>query len=718
MILALVLVMHRATISYVEPAKRISLALPEFGKAIGRNLEAGAYIKDEIITLRLKDADVETTLAKIADTFDATWKSEGNTMVLTRTNSQIRDEEHRERDHIAESMAYGLAAVKKQIAEAAQWNEDSANELARDVANYLKSFDPNHQDQNTWKRREALEARGPFGSAAMRIVSELDPKELALVTPGHRVVWSSAPTSMQRAFPPRIQPFLNQLGTRIMTWHQASVKYDIGPRNTGPTSYSLGGIFTGYRGDTNPKVESLVPSTVLLTALSQGFGSGLNLQLKLFDAKGRSIGDASRNLAAPIDDFASEPAVGKGEPNDTKIDPPEELMPLKEIFGGPEPTNKKLPPLLVDRIMNPDRVEPLSIIGTPVLMKYAEATNQNLIGNMPDTMIASLISVMVPMRVSNFRKSVLKGLETDVAENDGWMIAKPLFPIRARRSRCDRRTLKDYLALMASGVSADLDKRAFFALKMPDPTESILPMMIGMFVSGNRQFNISDGETDMLRFYGSLDAGQRSAITAGIPLARLTGQQIEIVLKLVYSNENSLGYSAPPSATGKPISRLAADAFLSGILREPTEALPNGLPPDGYVKLVERREGVVVPQTAGGNGPLGGSNKGMNAQEVAWTMLVQSRPDLYPDMNPLPKNSFERVDYATRRSLAFEFQFTDSLSLSRSLNDLNITGQKTAWKDIPDSFRNTVETALATYRKSLANAKPGQRPPGAVVPPL
>jgi hypothetical protein len=161
----------------------------------------------------------------------------------------------------------------------------------------------------------------------------------------------------------------------------------------------------------------------------------------------------------------------------------------------------------------------------------------------------------------------------------------------------------------------------------------------------------------------------------------------------------------------------AYNAFYNGILREPTEALPNGIPANGILRVIDQTTEAAFSTPKSSSQFARFDEQSFTADDLAWQMFMHSRTDLFPGMdgNDFQPN-LDELAMGRRRNMTFTFQFTPMISMLESLEETTKSpGRGTAFPNLPKAFVNQVQERIDSISKSYQNARLG--PAGAPIRP-
>ena len=370
----------------------LPLALERLSAAVGERLECAPALRDEVLVLRLKDADGARVLREVADCLGARWEARGEgRKILLRDPQAARRREQEELqaslDTVRGSLAYLARRLKEQpptfgAAEAAAFRLKTDQEKrAKEAAEAAKDYD------RMFLASGAAEL-SPAWRAAARIMPRIGEKELLASPVNSRVVWTEKPTAVQRRFP------------------------------VGATS-----ILRDYRRELaalNPTAE---PARFRLIAKRWEHGGAFNVEFQALDGGGKVVDTAFLRMANDMDRLKTPGAGQKpapplpGEKPLPYRDEEREYATVMSDLEGEGPAKaallRKWRPILADPVAH----EPTQWLPAGRLLAAAEAMGKNLVGT-PGETTGSLYERLPESETPS--QFVAKSY--GVVERDGWLI--------------------------------------------------------------------------------------------------------------------------------------------------------------------------------------------------------------------------------------------------------------------------------------------------------
>lgn len=704
-------------ITYVCPGYRLEAALAELTPLAGVRLRGSSVTGREIVFLRLDNAPLDETMKRIADICAGEWQREADGgYILVRTPAierLLREAEYNRRLAGAQK---ALDRLRETLAKSGEFTTREADGLAMQMNEIEKRQGNDYNfDDGSWRAAEKVRNGMPFARAAQRLALALDAQALASLVPGERVVFSTSPNRMQRRMPGQVQGAIDQLVREQKLFAEAVQRIGTPKGNNGMIYFMP-----------STKRAISTPAKVLLKVSSARESDRFTLEAFFVNENGKSLGRANTNFAAEDDPFRNDflTQQGKGE----RIELDEQTLALgaalKPMVGSPDRNTKVvLPPGFVDKVLHPEQFEPLAMTAGPVLEAYAKAKKTNLVARLDDQTGMYTVWALLADKPTVDTFDLVFNRFALLEAKDGWTTLQPRG--RGSQANLDRSVLGTLVRAAASGQRLSIDQRAAIAMKQ-DPNveifETILPLWL-MFATGSVGAVNQSDDMQALRLYGSLSADQKQGLKAGraIPFAQLSSNQLAVISKMVFQGYGGLQREWD-EADMKEYQQQNEDGgvILEDDLRnEPTEILPNGLPPTATLSMTFLDRDGFFPDYAKTDRNVYESGEPVDANGLAWTVAAKERPDLFAWAANQPVAQGFWRGHDTR--ITMEMKFIPKVSMSRQLRDTSIDkrGKPLTLAELPDDFRKQYEASLKQYRESFKDMKPGDPGfgPGRNIPP-
>lgn len=671
------------------PAKRL---VQEFGAAAQLQLDVSPQVAPDVLVVRFANVPVQTALDRIAEAANGEWKDEEGVKRLIRpaanANREANDERQRRIRTIREAIRKRVEQLKK------------------------KPTDPSVKPEV-----EDFEF-GMFGGGAdidrhiIDLVSRLNPADLAGTTEDDRIVFASRPTRMQKLLPGNLEPIVADLvATHNKRVAEAANRPEEEPDNE--MERQMREFMKKMGVGEKPKPIEGRPSKLLLIAEPQQFIGGVTVTLRLFDSHGKVAVEGSTMIgesnlireAVEMADPTAKPAPAKDDKPIEFSDTTKELTRIFSSFGMGE-NRSALSKEIEAKLLRPDLYDPLSFSVSESLMAVGKHRKLNIAALVPDTMtsVLELFFDSTPT-VNGFMEGLKSSDEVEVKEEGGWLIVRPKHPVHARRHRVDRLALTKLVAAAKARGSVSLDELAEYALTSPSPYEDSSAMAyLMLFAPNSMQMGMAGVvDWDSVRLYGTFGAEQRRTLLSegSISYSSLDPRQRTLVERMMFGPGTDLKIQDPsaPAKTGLGFMDMVASFInrkTADFRQEPTEAMPMGLPPNGYLKAKISKE--TVGRAVSTDPML--AHVAIGADELALFRYIKEDPMMSQLGGAMP--SIDRIRLGERTNIMMKLFAREDVALERTLQDSRIdpNGAIFAMAEIPQSFKDEIEKRFQEFKKS------------------
>lgn len=678
-------------ITFSSRAVPVTRLLKEYSLATGKKVRATSAMESDIVVVRLANVEHEEFRRRLAAAVAGRWTTEGEDQVLVPDEPARAMESRRE----IEKRALDIRAAIKVRLETRKRADGDKTWYAQMGQNW--SF-----------------ANGENLLTSFLQLSDTD--ALARLKRGERVVYSTVPNVMQRPLPNAIWPEVS----KFVADHNRSVEAQKQQQEQSEAKTDVELKMEAYlrKLGVDPDGPSLrrigqAPAKVLFAVQRSAMGvAGLSLSAALYDADGKVLAQASEIVGygsgGPVPEVEIDPQTGEvkpppekpTDPNDPAIQLSAESRAVADFLRGwtsddeqpTEPTSE-----ILAKLARPDLHDPLSFADSEALLWLAERKRRNLVALLPDR----VIDIRDKLPISALL-ALLKSEGMEVVEETDWMVVRSLTPSDDRAMRLSRSALARLIAAHDAKGYVSLDDLSAFALATPGDAED--PLAAGYlrrFVPGAGAAGFEGPPSfDHLRLYGSLSAAQRLALREGrqIPFGTLVGRARTCLHTLLFGAKVSLGAPGPSVDSDDPMAEMILGfrtmfgaAGGADFRSEPTEAMPRGLPSDGYLVADVQSEpvGLLGKEVADfGLAVAGGRELGMY-------LYMKSDPKLQalagemPDPGPMTLG--ERLRWHLRIVVAPETEASVRLSDSKPLAG----GATFTLPNLPPSLRAVADRTIA-----------------------
>jgi hypothetical protein len=677
--------MPRATVNVSLEAMPLPRLLAELSKQFGMQLATSQQTEKEVVTVDVKDVDPNELLKKIAQVVDGSWRKEGTLLRLTRTSEETWDEETAQRKLEIQKIQTQLDKSENQVTPI---TKDNADETAKKMASMLRSFSPGN---NGFYQRWSQVVKGlPSKTYGTEILKAVGSANLQSAPLRISTVWSTDPYRSERQLDKSVWKVIANLSRDKAIMDDAMDRAHVGPPTVGNSTYYFDGMPQPGMQTSNQPIAK-----VLVKVFKQTW-STYSCEIITADQKGRVID--RMNSWLQLDPYVPVKPIPDG--------PNEPMLPAnKDLYDRTGNLNPGAPPerLVAARsaFVDPMSKDPLAVVCSPALATWSHAEHLNLVASISDDAIMPPFLSPKPMTLKAC--NALAGLVWDVEDQDGWLILKPKNPALTRINRLDRKVLNGFIQ-MISGPEPSLENRAYYAGKMYRGSWSQLASFYQRIFSADSAAQYQD--ENLLSFYGTLSPEmQKLAKGEGLPYANLSADQFAALQRIIYAQYSNINFQpTQPNAD--------YNAFYQGLLKEPTELMPNCLPSASRLKIVESTDTVAMTGSHLVTYPGGSYTRAgqvMTAEELGQSMYQQEHSDIFTWMaDDQQKLNLEQLRFGSRRRLAFTFNLLPEFTVGGILDDNQMQPKKlNGIAGLPADFQAQVQKSMAQMAESYKNARPG-----------
>ncbi|HRF60979.1 MAG TPA: hypothetical protein PLH94_13830 [Fimbriimonadaceae bacterium] len=712
------------TVTYSAPTVSVKRAIEEIAKLTGEKLEASPSMASEYVFIHADAMPLQELLNHLAQVTSGEWKTEGGIRYLTASSATRVAEQRKE----LQDRATQIRAAQQEMAK-------RLNPKPKPKPDPKAKGDEEDMVEEEW-------VPGGADWALTKLSAALDPMVLAGIPDEGRMVFATSPTSMQRALGGNLQPLIAKLVAdhnklvREMKQAEKEMEKD-------ESQLQNEEMMRAFRiGNTEDKLIE-EPVAKIAVVVARNPWRGLSTELRVYGAKGNILASADsmipvrEGILGRMDVAEADSEAPNPEQKPSGPTTPIEFSPLtKELLGifdrGGEGDifDFKLSDGLRERLLRPDQFDPLSFASAETLAAIAKARKVQIVANIPDE---SVFNMFEGSRSESTVEAAVAGMEKGddvvVRTTGDTMVIMPARPAEARAGRTNRGSLAKLIAACQSQPVVRLDDLAEYALKSPAPMRAPASMIyLVLFVPGAMKFAFGGATSwDAIRLYGTLGASQRQTLGSGgrIPFAALTTDQSAIVRKMTYGSPTRLQVERPndpPKDENDPSSLFDWAGMMGDMMGsaptdyqdEPTEALPNGLPPSGFLEAKVEQGNIALIEGGGMMAMMMGGALGPD--EMAGLKFFTEDPRMAESAGSfMPKLDKFRVGDRTTIQLFMRYAPTisrkDTLHDDRVPKDAPVVGMN----GMPPAFKAQVDKRLALMKKLMPSDRFGGERSG--VPP-
>lgn len=563
------------TVTLEGRAMRVGPLLEAIQDQTGKKLRAG-NVREEVLYLHVHQRSLEEVRRVLAETIEADWTREGDTLVLQRTPAREAESRRAFVKARADSIRKSLDSASSALD--APFDLAVAEGLARRWKTMAGLAERAAYEGDMGASRESLKHLVPGRRLLLRAMRRLGPERLAAIEWGERIVLVANPNLRQTKLDADL---IAQYQREQNVWADAVER--VGAPKDGD-GMNVDDPFANTR-----RIDQ-VPSDVTVI-VKEAFGD-LPFRGQLFvggtiasDYLPFVFGERRRTLM-PVESerFALEPVES------------EFLRRLREVRypgGFAHPLSPELRKILTDPVEH----EPTGLVLDAFFQ--ADAGDASVIALVSDmeALTACAYGGEQPTPRSVARAFEIAGVTREAS--DGWVRWRSKSGYLARTERIGRTVLRDVVRFALDQGELDLIGWAELWYRAPATSHgtefaaNLLAVAVGRVVDEHEI-----GRPMHLRFYGSLSAEQRRNLRDGRSLlgASLSPAQLREFERVLYSDQ-ILSRTRPPTgatAGADPRAGIAAEIEeatwmgpFAGLV-EPTAAFPNGAPKDLTITLARR----------------------------------------------------------------------------------------------------------------------------------
>jgi len=627
---ALALVVMPAEIEVPATVARLGALLPSLSQTSGRKLVAASNVDEDVIGIASPKRPIEEIMALIAKAANATWSEEAGSWVLRRTPAQgAADQE--------EDIAARMAWMKRALAQI-PLDEPFDQAKAVGLANYRYEFKSRRDlSDGEYAQLDGLNAKSPLGRLTRRLLEALGLQTLARLPQGRRTVYSTRPTPMQR----RLDPEQIRSAVESYVSEQSLYAEAVQARGTPKTGESSTFVSGFDHVAIPPKAWD---RTLIILDTTNPYQ--LFAYLVLADARGdilttvRCFLNRSWAAADPV------PA----EPGSPVIELPEEVYAL----AARNETGESATPEQRAFFASPWERDPLAWVHKESLGAWSAWKRVPIVALLPDSLLLSY-GIKKPFSVAAYRAR-LGPLKID--ETPAGVVIRPTMPYAAHVERLSRRALQALVSAQARDGYLSMAALLDYVASSPNSGEGITYLATG------ERLNLES--KNPVKIVAIASAEVRSGLLAGgrLTVRAMNPQQRELATNAFYSPRLDL-IDIPNSERN--------------LRYEPTEAFPNGLPPEAAL-VSSFSEGLAI----GLDDPRFGKLF-LPPGQIAWYIKGAGGPD-----NLL-------FSYGRRQALSLHLEVGDRRQDAPPFvaKIVEKRGAAVKMKDLPDAHRTALEEALA-----------------------
>lgn len=661
-------------VSVRVPATSAKSAIGALAKASGAKVAASGTIAADVLTLRVTDVPIREVMTRLSSAAGATWVQENGVYYLTRTDSDRAKWARASQQRLALAFKKEFAKQGAAITSSTPFDSAAAKALIAKVVSARHPAAVDGGPAQSFVDFGALYRAAPAGRLASRILPLLDAERLSAAPVRRRTIFSTNPTRMELPLNVSADSAVSAFLEEQQVYQAALAGLPDGERI---------GIEMGPDGNTaNALKERPAKLNVVVNRLDAAPDSS-SVEVQLVGEHGTKLASSSVQIHSDPD-FPDQKALLPA-PNEKRLTLPDDVTSVLQVLGanlsGKAAKTTQLSPELRQWLSQPDVNEPLSIFASSLLLAAADDRGLNLVADLPDAYIilgASPSFLGVPASSSILKLvSALPPSIAPVSVDEKWIEIDggKAVPEDILCHRSDRRAMAQAIAGAAEGV-IPIERLAAYAVTGGGVPDDFLFMAMNGVLFGSDIQESSD-EWHALHIIGSL-LEHRPADrirSARIPFSELDAPTLDVVQTIVFYQQ--------------PRSLLAPRPGMVMNEVEPCEALPGGLPRDGFLEIDVKESSAVY--TSGPRRQL------VNAQTLAWNDTLKEHPDRFPGAESRYSSS-DQFRVGTNRVVTVTIHLTESMTAVLPVTEAHVQqGSLVRFDDLPKEFKDSYRRIKASY---------------------
>lgn len=639
----------------------------------GRKIVCDPKVAKEIIGLATEPVPLEAFLKQLCSAVDAQFKEIDGGYSVFRTGEDIEARVKREE-------RTRVAVIRRLLAESSgkkTFDKAAAEALATGMSVLWKGL-----GSPDWAppQQNDLAKQSPAGRLAIQFLASLPDRQLARLGHGARLVFATKPTKMQLALPSGFADLIARFKAEQALYARAVEPYKH-LRPEVPLGIVASENFREFEGADRFLVVVEAERDQRWSCRIHGFDKGGQPTLSTMD----SIRDVpqvreSNELAASA--MVDLPTLAQNVRS--AID--------AVTSGRPDPVSEAVCQSIVEE------KEPLDRFLRPILEALHKETGENILVVGDDLLFGPLYDLWANPKIRlRAAEAVLSQGGREVSRKEVWRTYRSHLPIKAAGNTADRKLLHDLLDQTNRDGHVSLLTYARFARKHPDadflgiPRFFLAPLAVAGMPPTSSFYYVA-----MLRMFAIANPPERGSLTdlASLEMRRelercLFGAGYPISYDMMAVKQSPLG--------GPDLSALRYD------LLEPTNAFPDGLPPNTRMPI-----GFTWKTGITRWGSSGRIKVAMEATSIHPSTLAREMKS--PENAYMVGGTSDSWRYAVTkdRMWTFELNLNDYAALRFNLTDRSpVSKGLIKFDDLPKDFLD----AVAAERKKLEPGYRYQPPP-------
>lgn len=642
----------------------------------GKRIECDPKVAKEIIGIASGPVELKPFLKQLCSAVDAQYKEiEGGYSVFRSgedVDARVRREEKTR-----------VAIIRRLLAEGSGkkvFDKAAAEALATTMSGLWKRLDSPEGAQLIQQRQNDLAKQSPAGRLAIQFLASLPDRQLARLGHGVRLVFATKPTKMQVPLPSEFTDLITRFKADQALYARAIKPYKH-LRPEVPLGIVASENFKEFEGADRFLVVVEAERDQRWSCRIHGFDKAGLPTLSTMDSI-RDVPQVRESSELAASAMVDLPAMAQNVR--AAID--------AVTSARPEPVSESVRQSIVGE------KEPLDRFLRPILEALHKETGENILAVGDDLLFGPLYDLWSNPKIRlRAAEALLSQGGREVNRKDGWRIYRSHLPIKAAANTADRKLLHELVDQTNRDAYVSLLTYARFARKHPDadflgiPRFFLAPLAVAGLPPTSSFYYVA-----MLRMFAIANPPERGSLTdlANLEMRRelercLYGAGYPISYDMMAVKQSPIG--------GPDLAALRYD------LLEPTNAFPDGLPPNTRLPISFTWKTGITRW-----GPSGRIKSAMGALPILASSLANEMKN--SGARFLVGGAPEEWRYAVTkdRTWTFELNLNDYAALRFGLTDRSpVYKGLIKFDDLPKDFLD----AVGTERKKLEPGYRYQPPP-------
>ena len=642
------LLLATPAIDYTCTATPVPAVLAALTAQSGVEMRSTAGFENKLLVLSVKGVEPQTLRDRIADAVSGKWEFRDGAYLL-----QVDENEQEKRYD---------AWIDARIAELTQRIEST--KLTK-----IGFGDPHIHKvvlESVKEHGQLLHAMHAVGQ--MLLKSDL--RRVAALGDSEKIVFSTRPTRMQLPLP-GCDAILRQVHDTHNLIAEIANRPEIDEPPVGTPQYRA-------RQKTLAKWQPPLRAVMVV----EGSSNGPHITTYFADATGKVV-EVNPGLMGFTQ--AKEPATpaipADVDPNTVVQFSPDAQITAKQtaFYAGSLPRLPDTPDTResLKKIKKPTTLDPLALHLSEALIQFAKHTDRQLVASVTDDMVT--LTESVTWTLQSTRKAIFANTKTRWSESGGWLVVSPSNPYAANASRKALETLIN----AAPPSEQTLEDIATYAAEADAPwnNAAALPYFM-LFASGVPQ---DDSRWPWLRVYDAMTNSERLRAADGLRIGELSPPARRAIETAVFHAARSDFLMAAPFSVFDR----------EDLSREPTEVMPNGLPPGGILRIA------AVESPAAYIEPAQGALTTTGPKGMGQLAFFNSNPEAIGDIDLTRFKLGKHLRKTITCELTPSIKFVVLLDAFERTADDNVYTLETVPADFKKAYDEAVNRAIARRRRLM-----------------